>query len=61
MGLARAPQDRRDRDSFVDRACAAAGVPVLHVKARHAYAPPELARAVEDTLGRAPMNAGAPP
>ncbi len=53
-------QDRRERDSFLNRACAAAGVPVLHVKARHAYAPAELARAVEDKLGRAPMNAAAP-
>lgn len=31
--------ERRKRDEFVDRACAAASVPILHVKAAAAYQP----------------------
>jgi hypothetical protein len=40
--------DRKSRDEFVDRAAAAAGVPLLHVKAAAGYSP----RALAGELGR---------
>lgn len=36
--------DRRQRDEFVDRACAAAGLRVVHVPAASRYAPADLAK-----------------
>jgi hypothetical protein len=43
-------EDRRERDAFVDRALAAAGLPVLHVTARRAYATRELAERVRAAI-----------
>jgi very-short-patch-repair endonuclease len=37
---------RRERDAFVDRALAAAGIPILHVKAASAYDARELAAVI---------------
>lgn len=39
-------KDRMERDDFVDRVFAAAGLPILHVKAARAYQPEVLAEAV---------------
>ncbi len=46
-----AQADRRDRDSFLDSALQAAGLPILHVPARNAYVPAELRAAIEENLG----------
>ncbi len=35
-------EDRQERDAFVDAALQAAGLPILHISAEHAYAPAEL-------------------
>lgn len=37
-----ADERRRGRDDFVDRALAAAGIPIVRVKARRGYQPDEL-------------------
>jgi hypothetical protein len=46
--------DRRDRDAFVDKAFAAADVPILRVPAQRGYAPGELRGLIEDRLTRLP-------
>lgn len=43
-------EDRRDRDSFVDEALAAAGLPILHVPARQKYSPIELKAGIAQRL-----------
>jgi Protein of unknown function (DUF2726) len=45
-----ARRDRRERDAFVDAALGAAGLPILHVPAQHAYAPAELRTLIDDQL-----------
>jgi hypothetical protein len=42
--------DRRERDACVDAALGAAGLPILHVPAQHAYAPAELRALLDDHL-----------
>ena len=39
-------KDRIERDKFVDMACASAGFPLYHCKAKYAYQPEELRRIV---------------
>ncbi|MEM0895301.1 MAG: DUF2726 domain-containing protein [Verrucomicrobiota bacterium] len=41
---------RRERDEFVDQAFAAAGIPILHVKAARSYHPKELSDQIRDIL-----------
>ena len=41
---------RRDRDTFVDAALTAAGLPILHIPAQRSYVPAELAGAVQQKL-----------
>lgn len=43
-------EDRKQRDAFVDQALEAASLPILHVPARHTYAPKELADLIEAKL-----------
>lgn len=43
---------RADRDAFLDAACTAAGLPTLHVRAREAYDPRQLADMLHDALSR---------
>lgn len=45
-----ASEDRRERDAFIDKALAAAALPILHVTAKRAYAPKELAELIEGKL-----------
>ena len=42
--------DRQQRDAFLDKALAAAGIPVLHVPVRRTYAPAELTRQIQSAL-----------
>lgn len=44
--------DRRNRDSFLDRACAAAALPILHVRAASTYDARELALQIKQILSR---------
>ena len=43
--------DRRDRDSFVDSALQAAGLPLLRVPARKGYNPDDLRQSISDAIG----------
>ena len=43
-------ESRRDRDTFVDAALTAAGLPILHITAQRAYVPAELAAAIQQKL-----------
>jgi very-short-patch-repair endonuclease len=43
-------KDRKERDDFVDRVFAAAGLPVIHVPAARSYQPKELAEAIDRAL-----------
>lgn len=43
-------EDRKERDAFVDRALEAASLPILHIAAKHTYAPKELADLIEAKL-----------
>lgn len=43
--------DRQERDAFVDQAFAAAGLPLLHIRAQHAYTPVQLDAAIAPYLG----------
>ncbi len=43
--------DRRARDVFVDQALAAAGLPLVRVKAARGYAPGELAERLREAIG----------
>lgn len=42
--------DRQDRDRFVDRAFAAAGLPILHIKAQRAYSVADVAGQIAASL-----------
>jgi hypothetical protein len=44
-------KDRQDRDSFVDSALQAAGLPLLRVPARKAYNPDNLRQSIRDAIG----------
>jgi very-short-patch-repair endonuclease len=58
-----ARDDRKARDAFVDAACAAASLPVLHVPApppAARYEPRDLARRIAERLGLATTTSGAP-
>jgi len=41
---------RRDRDTFVDAALTAAGLPILHIPAQRSYVPAELVAAIQQKL-----------
>ena len=41
---------RKQRDEFLDRACEAAGVPLIHIQAKPAYAQSEIERTLEPYL-----------
>jgi hypothetical protein len=43
-------ESRRDRDTFVDAALTAAGMPILHVPAERTYVPADLAAAIQQKL-----------
>ena len=43
-------EDRRERDAFLDKALAAASLPILHVAAKRTYAPKELAELIQQKL-----------
>jgi uncharacterized protein DUF2726 len=45
-------EDRKERDAFLDKALAAASLPILHVAAKRTYAPKELAELIEGKLRR---------
>lgn len=42
--------DRKERDGFLDSALAAAGIPILHVRAQQAYRVDELAKSIQSRL-----------
>ncbi len=44
-------EDRIERDGFVDAAFACAKIPIVHLKARHAYTPQDIRTAINDALG----------
>jgi len=48
--------DRASRDEFLDAACEAAGLPVLHVPVRRAYDPREIAAAIEQAVAGGPLQ-----
>jgi very-short-patch-repair endonuclease len=52
-------KDRADRDDFVDQALASAGVPVLHVPARKAYAVAEVRAKLAESFALKPAAAEA--
>jgi hypothetical protein len=43
-------EDRKERDAFIDEALAAAGLPILHIAAKHAYVPSELAELIQQKI-----------
>ena len=43
-------EDRRERDTFLDKALATASLPILHVAAKRSYAPKELAELIQQKL-----------
>lgn len=43
-------KDRQDRDAFVDQACAAAGLPILHIKAARTYSIAEVQQQITSVL-----------
>lgn len=43
-------EDRRTRDDFVDRACAAARLPILHIRATNTYEPARIAEQIHRAL-----------
>jgi len=45
-------EDRQERDAFVDRVLAKAGLPLLHVRAQAAYDPKQLATSVSEAIRR---------
>jgi len=45
-------EDRQERDVFVDRVLAKAGLPLLHVKAKAAYDPKLLATSISEIIRR---------
>jgi len=45
-------EDRQERDAFVDRVLAKAGLPLLHVRAQAAYDPKQLAASIGEAIRR---------
>src|SRR5450830_123619 len=45
-------EDRQERDAFVDRVLAKAGLPLLHVRAQAAYDPKSLAENISRTINK---------
>jgi hypothetical protein len=45
-------EDRQERDAFVDRVLAKAGLPLLHVKAKATYDPKELTVSISEAIRR---------
>jgi hypothetical protein len=45
-------EDRQERDAFVDRVLAKAGLPLLHVRVQAAYDPKQLAASVSEAIRR---------
>lgn len=45
-------KDRQERDAFVDRVLAKAGLPLLHVRAQAAYDPKQLAASIGEAIRR---------
>jgi len=45
-------EDRQERDAFVDRVLAKAGLPLLHVRAQAAYDPKQLAASIGEAVRR---------
>jgi len=45
-------EDRQERDAFVDRVLAKAGLPLLHVRAQAAYDPKQLAASISEAVRR---------
>jgi len=45
-------EDRQERDAFVDRVLAKAGLPLLHVRAQAAYDPKQLAASITEAIRR---------
>lgn len=43
-------ESRRDRDTFVDAALTAAGLPILHIPAQRTYVPAEVTAAIQQKL-----------
>jgi hypothetical protein len=43
-------EDRKERDAFLDKALAAASLPILHVPAKRTYVPKELADLIQQKL-----------
>jgi very-short-patch-repair endonuclease len=43
-------EDRQERDAFVDRVLAKAGLPLLHVRAQAAYDPKQLAASIGEAM-----------
>ena len=43
--------DRQDRDAFIDKAMANAGIPLIHFAAKRSYGVGEVKRAISDALG----------
>ncbi len=53
--------DRQDRDAFVDQAFAAAGLPIIHVKAAHSYSSAVIQQQIVVALPRTEATIAAPP
>ncbi|WP_164102541.1 DUF2726 domain-containing protein [Candidatus Laterigemmans baculatus] len=53
-------KDRQDRDELVDRALAAAGLPILHVRAARTYSVAELSANMAQVLQLSPASPAAP-
>ena len=45
-------EDRQERDAFVDRVLAKAGLPLLHIRAQAAYDPKQLAASIGEAVRR---------
>ena len=43
-------EDRKERDAFLDKALAAASLPILHIPAKRSYSPKELAELIQQKL-----------
>lgn len=44
-------RERRERDDFVDKAFAAAGVPIIHLPVKRSYASAEVSAAIQAAIG----------
>lgn len=53
--------DRQDRDAFVDQAFAAAGLPIIHIKAARSYSTVEIQQQIATALSQTQSAPTAPP